>query len=103
MALNQIKPQIEEINGNRCVIVESGIDFQRAEFLTQLLKHNNYQVETVVDAEGKTTLGVTDLLFNPVLDVYKRRLKSFSNHKVTPAYWMQQSTNETIDQVHYWE
>jgi hypothetical protein len=60
-------------------------------------------VEKSVDAEGKITLGVTDLLFNPVIDVYKRRLRSFTGHKVTPAYWLQLSDTETIDEVQYWK
>ena len=103
MTLNQIKPQIEELNGTRCVVVESGISDDRADFLTRLLQHNGYQVLTTTNEQGHCTVGVTDLLFNPVLDVYKRRLKSFTNHKVTPAYWLQQSANEGMEEVSYWE
>lgn len=103
MTLNQIKPQIEELNGTRCVVVESGISDDRADFLTRLLQHNGYQVLTTTNEQGSFTVGVTDLLFNPVLDVYKRRLKSFTNHKVTPAYWLQQSANEGMEEVSYWE
>lgn len=102
-SLNKVKPQIEEINGLRCVIVEQNIDESRADFLTRLLLHNGYAVEKSVDAEGIITLGVTDLLFNPVIDVYKRRLRSFTGHKVTPAYWLQLSDTETIDEVQYWK
>jgi uncharacterized UPF0146 family protein len=101
MALNKIKPVIEEIEGVRCVVVESGIGASRAQFLTKLLTHNGYDVksQTVNDT---ITLGVTDLLFNPVLDVYKRRLKSLTNHRVTPAYWLQLTTEETETEVNYW-
>ncbi|MFT3739161.1 MAG: hypothetical protein QM786_10425 [Breznakibacter sp.] len=102
MALDQIKPQIEELNGTRCVVVESGIPEDRADFLSRLLQHNGYKVETASDAQGLCSVGVADLLFNPVLDVYKRRLRSFSNHRVTPAYWLQQSSEESIDEVEYW-
>ena len=103
MSLNQIKPTIDEINGKRCVVVEKSIGKERADFLTKLLIHNGYDVETSVDDASLITLGVTDLLFNPVLDVYKRRLKSFTDHKVTPAYWLQTSDKETIDEVEYWK
>jgi len=102
MALNQIKVTVEELDGKRCIVVEAGINFDRAEFLSKLLRHNGYEVVSVRDTSDKFKIGVTDLLFNPVIDVYERRLRSFTNHKVTPAYWLQQSNNETIDEVYYW-
>jgi len=43
------------------------------------------------------------LMFNPVIDVYKRRLKSLTGKKVTPAYWLQQSDAETEQEVNYWK
>lgn len=103
MALNKIKPVIEEIDGVRCVIVESGMDSKRSDFLTRLLAHNGYDVKKMSTPEGTETLGVTDLLFNPVIDVYKRRLKSISGKRVTPAYWMQTSEQETEHEVNYWK
>jgi hypothetical protein len=102
MVLNKIKPIIEELNGISCVVVEKQIDAQRAEFLKKLLVHNRYTVIESTNENGSITLGVTDLLFNPVLDVYKRRLISLTNRKVTPDYWMQASSKETIDEVTYW-
>lgn len=102
MALNKIKPQIEEFDGVRCVVVEKGISTERTAFLTQLLEYNHYTVKIVKAEDGTQTIGVTDLLFNPVLDVYKRRLISLAGHKVTPAYWLQQSTAETEKEVNYW-
>jgi hypothetical protein len=102
MALNKIKPVVEEIDGKRCVVVETGASAERADFLTKLLKHNKYEVCTTTAADGTITVGVTDMLFNPVLDVYKRRLRSFTNHHVTPAYWLQTSNAETIEEVNYW-
>jgi len=103
MTLNKIKPIIEEIDGVRCVIVESGIDTGRADFLASLLKHNNYEVKSYKAEDGSITLGVTNIMFNAVLDVYKRKLKSQSGHKVTPAYWLQKSGDETERQVNYWK
>lgn len=103
MILNKIKPVIEEIDGVRCVVVESGIDSARADFLTKLLIHNHYEVKSYTAEDKSITLGVTNLLFNPVLDVYKRKLKSLTNHKVTPAYWLQTTADETERQVNYWK
>ena len=103
MSLNKIKPVVEEIEGVRCVIVESGIDKARADFLTKLLVHNNYEVKSYTAEDGTMTLAVTDIMFNPVLDVYKRKLKSLTGHKVTPAYWLQQSTEESEKEVNYWK
>ncbi|OYU97404.1 MAG: hypothetical protein CFE21_03680 [Bacteroidetes bacterium B1(2017)] len=38
------------------------------------------------------TLGVTDVLFNPINAVYGRLLRSSQGTKVTAAYWNQEST-----------
>ncbi len=103
MTLNKIKPEIDEFDEVRCVVVESGIDKARADFLTKLLEHNKYTVKTKETPEVGISLGVTDLLFNPVLDVYKRRLISLTGKKVTPAYWLQTSSEETEKEVNYWK
>jgi hypothetical protein len=102
MSLHKIKHNIIEIEGIRCIEVENNISPDRADFLTKLLSHNGYQVK-VEPIESNYTIGVTDLLFNPVIDVYKRRLKSLTGKKVTPSYWMQQSTSETEHEVNYWD
>lgn len=104
MALNKGKHLVEEIEGVRCSVVEKEVSPERTEFLKKLLGLNGYEVKT--EAEGETgtfKIGVTDLLFNPVVDVYKRHLKSFTGHKVTPAYWLQESDKETEAEVHYWD
>lgn len=102
MALNKIKPTVEEIDGVRCIIVETGIGEERLSFLKKLLEHNNYTVKVNVAEDKTATIGVTDLMFNPVLDVYKRRLLSFTGKKVTPAYWLQISDAETEEEVNYY-
>lgn len=101
MSLNKIKPEIEEIEGIRCVMVEKNCTPERAEFLTKLLSHNQYQVK-IQQIDTTYHIGVTDLLFNPVIDVYKRRLISLSGKKVTPAYWLQLSDQESEIEVNYW-
>lgn len=103
MALNNGKHLVEEIDGVRCSVVEKGASQPRVDFLKKLLELNGYVVKTESEAESGTfKIGVTDLLFNPVVDVYKRHLKSFTGHKVTPAYWLQLSDKETEAEVHYW-
>ena len=103
MPLNKGKHLVEEIDGVRCTVVEKGITPERAQFLKKLLELNGYQVKTAVDTDPATIkLGVIDLLFNPIIDVYERRLKSPSGKKVTPAYWLQKSDKETEEEVNYW-
>ncbi|MFY9150963.1 MAG: hypothetical protein WAO52_03035 [Prolixibacteraceae bacterium] len=103
MALNKGKHIIEEIEGIRCSLVEKEVSPERAEFLKKLLEHNGYTVMAATNGEAdKFKVGVTDLLFNPVIDIYKRSLKSLSGKRVTPAYWLQESEKETEAEVNYW-
>ena len=103
MALNKGKHIVEEIDGIRCSVVEKGVSPERTDFLRKLLEQNGYTVKTAQEGDTETfKIGVTDLLFNPVIDVYKRKLKSFSGKKVTPAYWLQESDKETEAEVNYW-
>ena len=99
---------IIEIDNIRCSVVETGIENERLDFLKSLLEHNGYDVKVLTEEpkEGSTlttyTLGVTDILFNPVVDVYKRELRSLTGHRVTPAYWLQKSVAESEAEVNYW-
>jgi len=103
MALNKGKHIIEEIDGTRCSVVEKGVSPKRMEFLKRLLEINKYTVNVAeVGESGTFNIGVTDMLFNPVIDVYKRNLKSSSGKRVTPAYWLQESDEETSAEVNYW-
>jgi hypothetical protein len=108
MALNKGKHIVEPINGVRCTVVEKNISKERAGFLKKLLEHNGYAVEMATvpqenpEAGELLIIGVTDILFNPVVDVYKRRLRSLTGHKVTPAYWLQISDKETEAEVNYY-
>ena len=103
MALNKAQHQIEELDGVRCSVVEKGVSSGRAAFLNELLSLNGYEVKTVPEGEtGLLTVGVTDIVFNVLLAVYGRCLKSPSGKKVTPAFWLQQSGRETEAEVNYW-
>jgi hypothetical protein len=104
MLLNKGKHIVEEIDGVRCTVVETGVTPERIEFLKNLLEFNGYVVKTGLDKDGiSVKIGVTDILFNPIVDVYKRNLKSTTGKKVTPAYWLQQSDHETEAEVNYWK
>jgi hypothetical protein len=105
MSLNKGKHNVGEVDGVRCTIVETGISQARVDFLKDLLEHNGYEVkiqEEVTDppAVDKTfTLGVTDIVFNPVIAVYEKSLLTKDNKKVTPAYWNQTGIEQGIP---YW-
>jgi hypothetical protein len=96
------KHTIAVIGGVRCTLVESGISESRMQFLKSLLELNSYQVKIEKEESENYKIGVTDLLFNPVVDVYKRRMKTSTGHILTPAYWLQLSTAETENEVNYW-
>lgn len=95
MAINNAKHIVSEIEGVRCTIVESNTTLERAAFLRELLEFNNYEVKELKTEpaapgeEPKYTIGVTDLVFNPVFAIYENRLKTRDGKKVTPAYWNQ--------------
>jgi len=96
MAINNAKHIVSEIDGIRCTIVESGVSLERAAFLRDILEFNNLEVkETEVPSENpgeesKFTIGVTDLLFNPVFAIYERQMKTREGSRVTPGYWKQE-------------
>ncbi len=95
MAINNAKHIVGEIDGVRCTIVESSVPLERVAFLKELLEFNNYDVRKQViqpESEGgetKYTVGVTDLVFNPVFAIYERLLKTPEGDHVTPGYWNQ--------------
>jgi hypothetical protein len=100
------KHDFGEINGTRVTFVEKGVSEDRMKFLKALLEHNGFNVlvekKTLPKEDGKTTytIGVDDIVFNPVIWVYERRLKTFDGRIVSAAYW-EQKTDDTRPQ--YWE
>lgn len=99
MAINNAKHIVSEINGVRCTIVETGASLERAAFLTDLLEFNKLEVKEMQEPqkepsdEPKYTIGVTDLVFNPVFAIYEKRLKTREGNIVTPQYWKQECTD----------
>lgn len=102
MALNQGKHIIEVIDGTRCTLVESGVTQARMEFLKGILEFNGYQVKTALDPDENWKIGVTDLVFHAVVDVYERRLKTPNGKIITPGYWLQLTDKQTENEVNYW-
>ena len=97
---------VEEINGVRCTVVEKGATQKRVDFLKDLLEFNKFEVlvsedkKETEDAPTLFTIGVTDIVFSPVIAVYEMSLKTPDGKRVSPAYW-EQKTTEIIDE--YWE
>ena len=100
------KHQFGEIEGTRVTFVEKSVDENRMNFLKKLLEQNGF---TVLIAEKKKKkeedpnlydIGVTDMLFNPVIWIFERKLKTADGRIVTQAYWEQKS-EKTKPQ--YWE
>jgi len=94
-ALKNGKHIVAEIEGQRCTVVDSGITEDRMAFLKELLELNKFTVRVAtenVEAENQPKsfiIGVTDLLFNPVIAVYDCSLRTKDGKIVTPAYWNQ--------------
>ena len=93
------------IEETRVTFVEKGVTEDRCAFLKKLLEHNGF---VVFVQEGKKkaeedpqlyTIGVTDMVFNPTIWIFQRRLQTFDGHKVTQDYWNQE-TEDTAPQ--YW-
>ena len=105
MPLNKGKHIIAELDGVRCTVVESKSTLERVEFLKGILENNGYEVKVQQDAaEAESaaqtyTIGVTNLVFNPVIAVYEKKLRKKDGKMVTPAYWNQQAEELNIP---YW-
>ncbi len=106
MSLNKFSHNIIEVDGVRCSVVEDKVTKPRMEFLKKLLEHNGFEVKVVQnEADNTFTVAVTDILFNTILYIYERRLKTPDNKIVTPAYWLQKSKKgaEKGEPDFYWE
>ena len=127
MAINK-NHEFEELDGIKCAIVEKNAGKARVDFLKPLLEFNKYQVVVVASPAPKPTapvpaapdgnaapapampapapesytIGVTDVMFNPVNAIYGRLLRTPDGHVVTLAYW-QQKENIAQDEIPYFE
>lgn len=94
------------IDETRVTFVEKKIDEERKDFLKKLLEHNGFEV-LIQEEKRKSeeepqlfTIGVTDMVFNPTIDIFQRKLRTFDGKKVTQDYWFQR-TSETNPR--YWK
>ena len=123
MAINK-NHESEELNGTKCAIVEKNAGKERADFLHHLLSFNQYTViiqpvaakpaappavtdeaavpEPIQPAPELYTVGVTDMMFNPINAVFGRLLRTPEGQVVTLAYWKQQETLAN-DELPYYE
>ena len=105
MALNNGKHNVAEIEGVRCTVIETGLNENRCLFLKELFLHNGFDVkmekEKAKDGTQLETwiLGVTDLVFNPIIRVYEQKLFRPDGHPVNPAYWNQWAVDPDLP---YW-
>jgi hypothetical protein len=108
MAINK-NHLFEELDGKKCAIAATQVSAARAAFLQQLLAFNGYEVVVVPSPPPKAaakaaapteeesteappltfTVGVTNVMFNPVNALYGRFLKRPDGGIVTPQYWEQ--------------
>jgi hypothetical protein len=102
MALSKGKHNIADIEGIRCTVVETGVSAERAEYLKKLLVFNGFEVkmeqEKAKDGTGLETfvIGVTDILFNPMIAVYEKKLQRPDGFTVSPGYWNQWPDQDPI-------
>ena len=93
------------IGETRVTFVEKGVDADRRDFLKKLLEYNGFEVLVQEDKKKAEedpqlyTVAVTDMVFNPTIWIYQRKLETFDGHKVTRGYW-EQETEDTKPQ--YW-
>ena len=104
MAITNGKHIVKEIDGVSCTIIEDKASKERVAFLQSLLQFNKLEVKTIENApvegaEKSYTIGVTDLVFNPVIAIYAKKLYTKYGKIVTPNYWNQISTDTNVP---YW-
>lgn len=100
------KHSFGSIGETRVTFVEKGVNENRRDFLKKLLEHNGFEV--IIDEDKRKTeedpqlytVAVTDMVFNPTIWVFERKLRTFDGHKVTQDYW-NQKTEDT--DPHYWK
>jgi hypothetical protein len=105
MALTNGKHVVVEIEGIRSTVIETGLNESRCLFLKELLEKNGFtatrEKEKSKDGSQLETwiLGVTDLIFNPMIRIYEQKLFRTDGHPVTPAYWNQWAVDPDLP---YW-
>ena len=125
MPINQ-NHLFEDLNGIKCSIVEKNATKERVDFLRSILELNHFEVIVLPSPPPKVapgpattqtsteqtfppanppvqetfTIGVTDVMFNPINAIFGRLLKTRDGRTITLAYW-QQKEEESRDDVPY--
>ena len=101
------KHSFGSIGETRVTFVEKGVDLERIDFLKRLLEVNGFKVIIEEDKRKSEedpqlfTVAVTDMVFNPTVYVFQRRLKTIDGkHIVNQNYWNQASDNT---KPQYWK
>jgi hypothetical protein len=106
MAPLSYKHKFKNFEGKVVSIVEEGISKERVDFIKDLLEFNGFEVivEEVKakdeESSVKFNVYVPDPMFNPLIWIYDRKLKTKDGRYVTHEYWEKQD-GETKPQ--YWE
>lgn len=94
------------IEDTRVTFIEKKIDENRKDFLKKLLEHNGFEI-IIQEEKRKTeeepqlyTVATTDMVFNPTIWVYERKLKTLDGHIVNQDYWNQVSEDTN---PRYWK
>jgi len=94
------------IEDTRVTFIEKKIDENRKDFLKKLLEHNGFEV-IIQEEKRKTeedpqlyTVATTDMVFNPTIWVFERKLKTLDGHIVNQDYWNQVSEDAN---PRYWK
>ena len=106
MATLDGKHSFGSIGEKRVTFVEKGVNEGRKDFLKKLLEHNG--LEVVIEDETKKTeedpqlytVAVTDMVFNPTIWIFERKMKTLDGNKVTQDYWFQRTTDT---KPQYWK
>ncbi|RED44745.1 hypothetical protein [Seonamhaeicola aphaedonensis] len=99
------KHMFGSIDDTRVTFVEKGISADRLDFLKKLLEYNGFEVLVQEDKRKSDedpqlyTIAVTDMVFNPTIWVFQRKLETFDGKKVTQAYWNQETEDS---KPQYW-
>ena len=107
MTIHDYKYETGEVEGVNCSVVEKNTTKERAYFLKHLLQLNGYEVKleekmpaTPAEAEPPEypkafySVGVTDIRFNPVMEIFKRKIITPEGTVALPLYWDEAHLNE---------
>ena len=94
------------IDETRVTFVEKKVDASRIDFLKKILEHNNFEV--IIQEEKRRSeedpqlysLGVTDMVFNPTVYIFQRRLLTLDGKKMNQDYWFQRTEDA---KPQYWK